>query len=328
MDVHPFSLLTPDKVMDAVESVGYRCDARVLELNSFENRVFQIGIEDEQPVIAKFYRPNRWSDAQIQEEHDFTLELEADDVSVVAPLKIQDESTFVEYEGFRFSLCPRRGGRAPNLDNETNLEILGSHIGKIHATGATQAFQHRPAISVKNYAWAAREYLLANDFIPMELIPAYDTVTAQLLPQLEQCFTETNFVSEIRLHGDCHMGNVLWRDDLPHFVDFDDARSGVPIQDLWMMLSGERDEQASQLTAILRGYKQYHHFDHRQIRLIEPLRTLRLMYHAFWLASRWEDPAFPRAFPFFNEQRYWSQHILELREQWALLSEPAIQIYE
>ena len=326
MNRRPFTSLTPDIVMDAVESVGYPPDARILALNSYENRVFQIGIADQEPIIGKFYRPNRWTDAQILEEHDYTLDLAENDVSVVAPWRLHGKETLGHYQGFRFSLYPRRGGRAPNLDNEDNLEILGRHIGKIHALGALSNFIHRPEINVQHYGWAARSFLLRENFIPTELIPAYETVTEQLLPILEQMFDNTRLVEKIRLHGDCHIGNILWRDNLPHFVDFDDARTGVPIQDLWMMLSGSHAEQRLQLSAIVRGYDVFNRFDHRQIQLIEPLRTLRLMYHAYWLASRWEDPAFPQAFPFFNEQRYWSQHILELREQWALLSEPAIQI--
>ena len=325
-DSHPFTRLSPDIVMDAVESVGYRCDARILELNSYENRVFQIGIEDAEPLVGKFYRPNRWSFDQILEEHQFTLELADNDVSVVAPLEIVGHQTLAEFADFRFSLYPRRGGRAPNLDDPANLEILGRHIGRIHAYGSQQDFKFRPTISVDSYGTASREYLLENNFIPVELIPAYSTVSEQLLIELKDVFDSITTVIPIRLHGDCHMGNILWRDDLPHFVDFDDARMGPPIQDLWMMLSGSHDEQSLQLSAILKGYKDFCSFNYSQIRLIEPLRTLRIMYHANWLARRWQDPAFPRAFPFFNTERYWADHILELREQWAKLSEPAIQV--
>ncbi len=314
--------------MDAVESVGFNCDARILELNSYENRVHQIGIEDGEPVIGKFYRPGRWTNEQILEEHQFTQDLFDNEVSVVAPLKIVGDETLAEFADFRFSLSPRRGGRAPNVDDLGTLEILGRHIGRIHAYGSQAAFKHRPRISVDTYGHSSREFLLEYNFIPDELIPAYSSVAEQLLEQLTQVFDSASSVREIRLHGDCHMGNVLWRDDLPHFVDFDDARTGPPIQDLWMMLSGDYGEQTQQLTAILRGYKDFCSFDYSQIRLIEPLRTLRMMYHANWLARRWEDPAFPRAFPFFNTQRYWSDHILELREQWAKLSEPAIQILD
>mgnify|MGYP003631900898 CR=1 FL=1 len=326
MNVTDFAALSPDRVMDATESLNYRCDARILELNSYENRVYQIGIDDAEPIIGKFYRPNRWSDEQIIEEHEYTLQLAQQDISVVAPLVI-DEHTLFCHEGYRFSLYPRRGGRAPNLDDFDNLEILGRHIGKIHAEGQQRLFVHRPDISVETYGEFARSFLLDNKFIPDELIPAYSTLSEQLLETLRNRFATASAVKPIRLHGDCHMGNVLWRDDVPHFVDFDDARNGVPIQDLWMMLSGERDEQTVQLDAILEGYRTFVDFDNRQIQLIEPLRTLRLMHHAAWLAKRWDDPAFPRAFPFFNSLRYWSDHVLELREQAARLQEPAIELY-
>lgn len=326
MKVSDFAALSPDRVMDAAESLGYRCDARILELNSYENRVYQIGIDEAEPIIGKFYRPNRWSEAQINEEHEYTLQLAQQDISVVAPLVIDDQTLF-SHEGYRFSLYPRRGGRAPNLDDLDNLEILGRHIGKIHAEGQLHLFVHRPEISVATYGEFARAYLLDNNFIPDELLPAYTTLSEQLLETLKSRFSKAAGVRQIRLHGDCHMGNVLWRDDVPHFVDFDDARNGVPIQDLWMMLSGEREEQTIQLDAILEGYRTFVDFDMQQIQLIEPLRTLRLMHHAAWLAFRWDDPAFPRAFPFFNSLRYWSDHILELREQAARLQEPTIELY-
>ncbi len=321
-----FAALSPDRVMDATESVGYRCDARNLELNSFENRVYQIGIEDADPVIGKFYRPNRWSDEQIIEEHKFTQHLAAADVSVVAPIEINDRTLF-HFAGYRFALYPRRGGRAPNLDDLDNLEILGRHIGKIHAAAGDFEFKYRPAVSVETYAVYARSYLLENHFIPHELLPAYTTVSENLIELLFDRFADASQVRHIPLHGDCHMGNVLWRDNMPHFVDFDDARSGPPIQDLWMMLSGEREEQTVQLDAILDGYQTFADFDTSQIQLIEPLRTLRLMHHAAWLAKRWDDPAFPRAFPFFNSTRYWSDHVLELREQTAKLQEPPLQLF-
>jgi len=324
---HPFTNLTPDVVMDAVESVGYRCDARILQLNSYENRVYQIGIEDGEPVIGKFYRPDRWTDKQILEEHTFTQELFDNEVSAVAPLVIANESTLAECANFRFALYPRRGGRAPALDSLDNLEILGRHVARIHAIGGEQTFELRPNISVQDYGHASRSFLIENDFIPAELRPAYDSVTEFLLKELDDIFESTPYMS-IRLHGDCHMGNVLWRDEMPHFVDFDDARNGPAIQDLWMMLSGEREDQQQQVMRIIRGYRDFCHFNPAQLRLIEPLRTLRMMYHAAWIARRWDDPAFPMAFTFFNTERYWSEHILELREQWSKLSEPTLQLFD
>lgn len=325
---HPFTELSPDLIIDAVESVGYQCDYRVLALNSYENRVYQIGIEDSDPVIGKFYRPDRWSDEQIIEEHEFTQELAEEEISVVSPLALTDNHTLLNYEGFRFALYPRRGGRAPNVDDLSCLEIMGRHIGRIHSVGGRFVFQYRPVLSIDEFGEWAHEFLLANNFIPESLIPAYDSVARGLLTDVRRVIEEVNFTRNIRLHGDCHMGNVLWREDLPHFVDFDDARTGPPIQDLWMMLSGEREEQQQQLSKILAGYREFCDFNVSQLRLIEPLRSLRIMYHAAWIARRWEDPAFPRAFPFFNTERYWSQHILELREQWANLQEPALQVYD
>lgn len=324
-DLHPFEALTPDRVMDAVESVGYLCDARILALNSYENRVYQIGIEDEPPLIGKFYRPDRWTDEQILEEHDFTKLLYDADVSAVAPIELPNGKTLARHEDFRFALYPRRGGRAPDIDNLDNLEILGRHVGRIHAVAGAGGFELRPAITLNEYGTRTREYLLAEGFLPGDLERAYETVSAGVLEALGDCLSG---VRQIRLHGDCHMGNILWRDDVPHFVDFDDARTGPAIQDLWMMLSGEREAQAEQMSKILKGYRQFCDFDYSELRLIEPLRTLRIMYHAAWLARRWDDPAFPLAFPFFNSERYWSNHILELREQWAKLPEPPLALFD
>jgi Ser/Thr protein kinase RdoA (MazF antagonist) len=323
---HPFSRLTPDFVMDAVESLGFQCDARILELNSYENRVYQIGIEDSDPVIGKFYRPNRWSDEEIIEEHEYTRELADEEISVVAPLTPEGDKTLYKFGEFRFTLYPRKGGRAPELDDMNCLKILGRFIGRIHSVGGRYQFLHRKAITIDEYGFDARSFLLENNFIPAELLPAYESVSEGLLADLKEVFAATPYRS-IRLHGDCHMGNVLWRDEIPHFVDFDDARSGPAIQDLWMMLSGDAPSQSLQMSSILEGYRDFSDFDYSELKLIEPLRTLRMMYHAAWLARRWDDPAFPRAFPFFNTERYWADHVLELREQWSKLAEPSLQIY-
>jgi Ser/Thr protein kinase RdoA (MazF antagonist) len=249
-----------------------------------------------------------------------------EDVSVVPPLRISGDATLSSHEGFRFALYPRRGGRPPALDDLSSLTILGRHIARIHSVGGITDFTTRPSISIESFGYDSRTFLIENNFISPELLPAYESVTEHLLAQITEIFglLETR---SIRLHGDCHMGNVLWRNDLPHFVDFDDARIGPPIQDLWMMLSGDREDQQKQLSKILEGYQDFCHFDTRQVRLIEPLRSLRLMYHSAWIARRWQDPAFPRAFPFFNTERYWSDHILDLREQWSKLSEPTLEIY-
>ncbi len=320
---HPFARLSPDLVMDAVESVGYRCDARILELNSYENRVFQIGIEDEEPVIGKFYRPDRWTDEQILEEHRFTQELADADISAVPPLLL-GETTLREYEGYRFALYPRRGGRAPELDDLDNLEILGRAVGRIHSIGAQAPFEVRPKISVEDYGFEGRKYLLENNFIPADYEASYRELTDEIFRRLEGVFEGCRL---IRLHGDCHMGNVLWRDEVPHFVDFDDARMGPAVQDLWMMLSGEHSEASRQISAVLEGYRAFFDFNLAELQLIEPLRTLRIMYHAAWLARRWDDPAFPRAFHFFNTNHYWSQHLLQLGEQIERLDADSIQVY-
>ena len=323
---HPFSRLTPDFIMDAIESVGYHCDARILELNSYENRVYQVGIEDQEPLIAKFYRPDRWSFEQINEEHTFTAELADHGLSVVAPLLQPSGLGSYTYEGFHIALFPRRGGRAPAVDDLNCLEILGRFIARLHNVGGAGTFQHRPEISLEDYGTASRQWLLENDFLPAELRESYESVSANLLSMIESRFREVSY-QRIRLHTDCHMGNVLWRDDAPHFVDFDDARSGAAVQDLWMLLSGDEETRAIQMQKILLGYRDFRDFNPAELLLIEPLRTLRLMHHAAWLARRWDDPAFPRAFPFFNTQRYWSEHILELREQWAAIEAPALALY-
>ncbi|MBL6689871.1 MAG: serine/threonine protein kinase [Pseudomonadales bacterium] len=325
-DSHPFSRLTPDFIMDAIESQGFHCDARILELNSYENRVYQVGIEEDDPLIAKIYRPNRWTPDQIQEEHDFTLELAEHDLSVVAPLKISGKTRF-QYNGFEIALFPRRGGRAPAVDDLDCLEVLGRFIARLHNVGAGDAFRYRPSISIEEYGKNARTFLLDNDFIPDELREAYTSVSAPLLELIEDRMSISQ-PRYLRVHADCHMGNVLWRDDQPHFVDFDDSRMGPAVQDLWMLLSGDEEARSVQMSHILRGYRDFRDFNLSELMLIEPLRTLRMMYHAAWLARRWDDPAFPRAFPFFNTQKYWSDHILELREQWAAIEAPSITVFD
>lgn len=324
---HPFDQLNPDFIIDAVESTGYRSDARILELNSYENRVYQIGIEDGEPLIAKFYRPGRWSLDQIHEEHTFTIELADHGLSVVAPLKLADGSSSFHYEGFEIALFPRRGGRAPAVDDLDCLEVLGRFIARLHNVGAVGRFEFRPAISAADYGWSSRQWLLEHNFLPPELIEAYASVTENLLQIVDGVFSEVPYKS-LRLHADCHMGNVLWREEQPHFVDFDDARTGPAIQDLWMLLSGDDEFRSIQMSRILKGYRDFRDFDTSELRLIEPLRTLRMMHHAAWIARRWDDPAFPRAFPYYNTQRYWSDHILEMREQWAAIEGPTITLFD
>jgi Ser/Thr protein kinase RdoA (MazF antagonist) len=322
-DPHPYSRLTPDAVLDALESVGLRCDGRQLALNSFENRVYQVGIEDAAPVVAKFYRPERWSDAQILEEHEFVLELAAREIPAVPPLAFGG-GTLHEHDGFRFAVYPRRGGRAPELEDRATLEWLGRYIGRIHAVGALRAFAARPALDIESFGREPRDWLLAHGFLPDDLLDSWRSVAALALEGVARCYERAGALRLLRLHGDCHAGNVLWTDAGPHFVDFDDARSGPAVQDLWMLLPGERGAMAASLKHVLEGYEQFFAFDRRELQLVEALRTLRLLHYSAWIARRWQDPAFPAAFPWFNTPRYWQDRILELREQVSLMDEPPI----
>ncbi|MCF6266447.1 MAG: serine/threonine protein kinase [Desulfuromusa sp.] len=322
---HPFDQLTPDFLMDAVESQGYHCDCRILTLNSYENRVYQVGIEDNEPLIAKFYRPERWTDTQILEEHNFTLELAEHELPVVAPLRNANNKTLHQYQGFRFSLSPRKGGHSPELDNLEHLLIIGRLLSRIHLLGATRPFSHRPKLDIQSFGYDSVNFIIDN-FIPVEYRESYQTLTRDLLQQIDEQFARLGSVQNIRVHGDCHNGNMLWRDGAPHFVDFDDARMAPAIQDLWMLLSGPEDQQRRQFDKILTGYQQFYDFNFAELQLIEPLRTLRMLHYSAWLARRWDDPAFPRTFPWFNSIQYWGEHILELREQLAALQEPPLQL--
>lgn len=319
----PFALLTPEVVLDALDKVGLMSDGRLLALNSYENRVYQIGMEQGPPLVAKFYRSGRWSDAAIHEEHVFTRELTEREIPVVPPLEIAG-STLHVFNGFRFAVFPRHGGRAPELEDSATLEWMGRFIGRIHAVGAIEPFHERPTLDISAFGEEPRAYLLAQGFIPQELVNAYQSVVQQALEGVRHCFERAGDVRHIRLHGDCHGGNVLWTDAGPHFVDFDDSRMGPAIQDLWMLLSGDRTDMVRQLSDVLAGYEDFYEFNHKELYLIEALRTLRLIYYAGWLARRWDDPAFPAAFPWFNTQRYWQDRILELREQIALMQEPPL----
>ena len=326
---HPYDALTPDSILDSVEKTGLRCDGRLQPLNSFENRVYQVGLEDAPAVIAKFYRPHRWPRLAILEEHAFAQELADAELPVVAPLALGAAGeTLHEHAGFLFALYPRQPGRAPEFDQIETLRWMGRFIGRIHAIGGLHDFAHRPTLDVRTFAEEPSAFLLSGGFIPEDLRASYDALASQLIAQLCACFERAGRVRHIRLHGDCHAGNVLWDHEGPHFVDLDDARNGPAVQDLWMLLSGERTEMEQQLTAAMAGYREFHDFDARELHLIEALRTLRMMHYAGWLASRWDDPAFPRSFPWFNTQRYWQDHILALREQMALMQEEPLAIGE
>jgi Ser/Thr protein kinase RdoA (MazF antagonist) len=320
-----YSGLTPDVLLNAVDACGYRTDGRLLALNSYENRVYQVGIEDAEPVIVKFYRPGRWSENALLEEHGFSMELAAQEIPVIAPLTVNLSTLHTAY-GYRFALYPRQGGHWPELNTRNEREWMGRFIARIHVVGAAQSFKHRPVLDIESLGYQSSQYLLEQGFLPTHIETAYRTLTEDLLKQVSAMFAAAGAIRHIRLHGDCHPGNVLWTDAGPHFVDLDDCRTGPAIQDIWMLVSGERHEMQSQLIDILEGYMQFNAFDHRELQLIEPLRTLRIMHYAAWLARRWEDPAFPAAFPWFNTDRYWEEHILSLREQAGLLNEPPIAI--
>jgi Ser/Thr protein kinase RdoA (MazF antagonist) len=329
-DPHPYARLTPDLVLNALEAGGnLRCDGRLLALNSYENRVYQVGLEDAGMVVAKFYRPGRWSEAQILEEHAFGAELAEAEIPVVAPLAF-DGRTLLHAEGFDFAVFPRRGGRAPELEDPDTLEWLGRFIGRIHAVGGTHPFVHRPTLDIASFGEEPRDFLLASGLVPPELLAAWTQAVDLALEGVRHAFARAGEVRALRLHGDCHAGNVLWTPASgnshggPHFVDLDDARMGPAVQDLWMLVSGERDTMARQLGAILRGYEDFAEFDDRELHLVEALRTLRLIHYCAWIARRWDDPAFPIAFPWFNTPRYWQDRVLEMREQIAALQEPAL----
>ncbi len=326
MDQHPdtpFYGLTPDVVLDAFDSLGLNSDGRLLALNSYENRVYQVGMEDGPPLVVKFYRPGRWSDAAIGEEHFFVDELARSEIPAVPALKIDGE-TLHRSGGFRFAVYSRQGGRAPELDQPDVLEWMGRFIGRMHAIGSMQPFLARPALNIHSFGVEPRDFLLSRGFIPDDLIAAYRSVVDQALDGVRRSYDRAGEATILRLHGDCHPGNVLWTDDGPHFVDFDDSRMGPAVQDLWMLLSGERADMTRQLSDVLAGYECFQDFNPRELYLVEALRTLRLIHYSAWIARRWDDPAFPAAFPWFNTQRYWQDRILELREQIALMDEPPL----
>ena len=321
---HPYDALTPDVILDAVETYGYRCSGELLPLNSYENRVYRVGT-DTGPLAAKFYRPDRWSDDAILEEHRFTQMLMEHEIPAVAPLTDSNGKTLNSHAGFRFSLFPWQPGRVPELNHAEEFEIVGRYLGRLHALGQTEVFVHRPTLTVTAFGNDAVDFIQQNGFIPMHLVDAYQTLTSQLLDVIHDRFASLPQLHNIRLHGDCHLGNLLWIEASPHIVDFDDCRMGPAVQDLWMLLSGEAVEQETQLANVLKGYLQFCEFDTRQLLLIEPLRTLRMLHYSAWLAKRWDDPAFPMAFPWFNTTRYWEEQILSLREQQALLNEAPLQ---
>ena len=332
---HPYEQLTPQAVLDALDAVGCRGDGRLLQLNSYENRVFQVMLEDGGAVVAKFYRPGRWSDAQILEEHGFALALAEAEVPVVAPSPLPDGSTLAQTQidglALRFALYQRRSGHGPELDDPEVLRWLGRFIGRLHAVGGQQAFTHRRTLNAETFGHAALRRLLALDIIPPAQLDGWQRSCERALAAIDTAFDAASSgagpLRALRLHGDCHPGNILWRDEGPHVVDLDDACMGPAIQDLWMLLSGSPQAMRSQLVAALEGYRQFSDFDLRELALIEPLRTLRMIHHSAWLAERWTDPAFPAAFPWFGSAGYWGQQTMQLNEQIEAMAEAPLDLH-
>ena len=321
----PYTELSPQTVLDAIEAVDYRCDGRVLALNSYENRVYQIGIEEGEPLVAKFYRPARWSDAAIREEHAFAGELAAQEIPVVAPLLRGGISLHV-HRGFRYAVFPRRGGRWPELGVSDDREWVGRFLGRIHAVGRAARFQERTRLSLEDLGRKARDFVLEGDWMPDYLATKYADLTDELLDEIEARAAGWGGAVLGRILGDCHRGNILWTDRGPHFVDLDDCLTGPAVQDLWMLLSGGREEMRTELHDLLKGYEQFLPFERSEIALIEPLRALRMIHYSAWLARRWDDPAFPRAFPWFAEPRYWEDHYRALDDQLAAVVSPPLEL--
>jgi len=337
----PFAHLEPDTVLDALDAVGLRGDGRLIQLNSYENRVFQVFMEDGRVVVPKFYRPGRWSDAQILEEHEFAAELAGGEIPLAAPWPLtRDDASlhaarvtpcgptlarFATPDGpYRFAVASRQAGRGPETEDPAVLEWIGRFLGRIHAVGRTRPFTTRLTLDVASFGHAARDWLLAQDCIPPDARPAWEAVSAAALEAVQRAFDGLPELRRLRLHGDCHLGNILWTDAGPHFVDLDDAMNGPAVQDLWMLLAGSRAERTRQLAAVLEGYEQFMDFDWRELRLVEPLRTLRMLHHSAWIAKRWADPAFPIAFPWFESPVYWNEQTTRLREQLDAMAEPAL----
>lgn len=317
-----FDSLTPDCMWNALASIGIRPESGLLPLNSYENRVYQFTDEARQRYVVKFYRPQRWSNQQILEEHQFSQQLVEHEIPLAAPCIINGE-TLHHYAGFRFTVFPSVGGRQFEVDNESQLEGVGRFLGRIHQVAGSQTFQHRPSLGLEEYVHQPRKQLENANFIPSYLQNTFFSDLDTLIKELDAHWSDA--FTPIRLHGDCHPGNILWRDG-PMFVDLDDARNGPAVQDLWMLLSGDRQEKIIQLDIILEGYQEFCDFDMNQLKLIEPLRGLRMVNYMAWLAKRWGDPAFPLAFPWFNDAKYWENQILAFKEQIAALSEPSLSL--
>lgn len=322
MAAFDFASLSPDVIIDGLESVGFVVDSGLLPLNSYENRVYQFHDDNLVKYVTKFYRPQRWQLEQIREEHDFSFELAEQELPIVAPLQRDGESLF-EYQGYYFAVFPCRGGRIFEVDNLDQLEWMGRFVGRIHAVSSKRDFIHRPAFNTAEMLIGAQQTIAQSNFVPTSLEVAFSTILSQVIELATEQYQPSK---QIRLHGDCHAGNILWRDEGPHFVDLDDCRTGPAIQDLWMMLSGDRQQQLLQLDTLLMGYEEFFTFEPKELNLIESLRTMRVVNYMAWLCKRWQDPAFPRNFPWFNTPKYWEQQILMLKEQMSALQQPPLSL--
>jgi len=333
---HAFESLTPDVVLDALDTVGLRGDGRLTALSSYENRVYQVPLEDGGVVVAKFYRPGRWSRAQILEEHSFAQELMDAEIPVIGPLQLCG-ATLPPFDGFDFSVSPRRGGRPPELDEAEVLEWIGRFLARIHSVGAKKPFTVRPALNLDTFAQEPKDWLLAHEQVPLDVQSAWSRACEEAMALIAQhpCLNgQASPIRRLRLHGDCHPGNILWTPTDaaesagpgPHFVDLDDARTGPAVQDLWMLLSGDRGQRTRQLGALVDGYEQFREFDREELALIEPLRTLRLIHYSAWLARRWSDPTFPANFPWFGSSDYWQGQVQMLVEQCEAMQEDPLVV--
>ena len=325
MKTLPYDNLSPDLILTAVEKQGFTTTGHLLALYSYENRVYEVGVEECKRVVVKFYRPKRWTDAAILEEHAFCFELGGREIPVVAPLKAEGKSLHFS-EDHRYALFPAKGGRAPEIENEDTLKILGHFIGRIHAVGGVHAFKHRPTLNIQHYGYECTRFLLENNFLPGYLKASYESITHTILQAIENAYRYCDDLRSIRIHADLHVGNILMDLDIPHIVDLDDCRRGPAIQDIWMLLSTDLSEREKQLSIFLEAYNEFYDFNMRELHLIEPLRTLRMIHYSAWLARRWHDPAFPKHFPWFGNDRYWEGQIADLKEQLSFLQEPPISL--
>lgn len=318
----PYNSLSPEAVLDAVEAVGYKCTGAQFALNSYENRVYDIQVEDEENIVVKFYRPSRWTKEQIQEEHAFAFQLEEAEVPVIAPLDLDGESIFESKEGYLYAIYPKRAGRSIEVTKDEDLRHMGRLVARIHSIGNWEHFKHRPRLNVDYYGWQNLIHLRQSGHIPADMIASYDATVTQLLTKIDELWKRIDFPS-IRLHGDCHLGNIL-RDGDIFFVDLDDSMQGPAVQDLWLFATGEKQERMRQFGLLIEGYQQIRDFNFEELQLVESLRALRMIHYTAWISRRWEDPTFPKNFPHFQTQEYWQQHLQSLREQIPLIDEPTL----